>query len=1524
MKGFCYFCLRLVKSVTFPTQKYHFILKKLGVIIASIALLFAVAGVLLLNTKGVQNKIVGALTRNFNERTHTTLSIDKTSFNLLRGFSFHVVRIEDAQKKPILTAERLDVGLQLLPLLYRKIDLDYFRLIRGTIHLSKKDEKSPLNIQTILDGYSKSKKTKKNAWDISLNSIVLRECKLVYDLENMPLASSYIDVNHLRLNNISTKFSFKKHENKSSRLTIDKLTATTEKGLRLDQLKLDGFFSSNSIRIRNVEVLSGESALKIPLMEGHYTKGKGISHLLNTLRLKPFELILSTTPSQFAFLSEQLAPLNKQIDLVAKLEGSLDKMRCSNLELNMESAANLSGSFLMENLSQKGAFALDGSIQALHVSGDGLKFLQEAYLKDTSFKVDLLAIGMLDYSGTIRASSGKASVAGLFNTVIGNLKTDVQWTKPGEISRINGKISTESLRLNELLPKSLALGETKFDVVVDATLDPNKGVFGTVLGKADHLVFKGYDFQNLSLNGRFNKEKFEGVALLRDKNGKMYFSGLVELNKQRPVYSFDLFAEGFNPFAFGLLGFQSDDSFSFHLHTNLTGKGLDDLTGNVQIDSLSLRTDKDHFFLSKLTVDLTKTLENRSIIVKSDLLNANLQGIYQLSSLKDDVLSMLNGFMPSILKYDFKPTYGSDFSFQASMKPSIALFNILKLPVQLNEAAQFQGFLNERTGKFRFKGDFPDLTYGKSIVQEAGFLLENPQKEAKLIAFAQVGNLDDPIKVNVDIRGLNDLASFKLNMANQGLRTYSGNITGTMRFNRKTNGSLALNGSLNESSLIVNDSLWRIHPTSVQWEDKTLRVSDFQLTHNEQFIKFQGTASSKETDTLHVSLNRFSLDNIFDLLTKSGVRLGGSISGDAKIAQLLGNTSLDADLKVDQFSLNRVVLGNLKATSKWDTGLKAIVLDATILNDSSAQESRLLAKGKGYYYPSKDSMRLSLDGNKLPLGFLEPYLGKILHKIDGTASGNILIQGPMKHLSINTKAFIENGSFGVEMLNTRYRFSDTVWVTPTQVYFRNVKVLDQEGHQAIANGRIRHERFQNVRTAIEISGNNLLCMNLPANPDAYFYGKAYGSGTVSINGANSEMVIDVDLKTEDNSNVTISFLDDKEVADAGFIKFINHDPVKVLDDDYYFGRRKKKKSSTVVQTKTNLTINLNIEATPVANLTLITDPNTGDDITATGSGSIRCVISENEDLSIYGRYNILRGKYKFIYENLMRRDFNVQEGGSITFAGDPFAAQLDINAAYTVNAQLANLLSSDILNSLNLNRTSIPVNCMLKLTGELQRPEISLDLAYPSADDDLVRSINDVINTEDARNQQLVFLMLFGRFSTPSYSSAEGVSSNSMSTVLNTGISTLSSQLNRIVNGVLGEENINFDFNYKNSLSDATTLGEWGVGMSGKFFNNRLTVTGNLGSRENLMQNGGGNQFIGEFDGNLKFKNSEKWSWKFFNRANDNRYFKSALNTQGVGILYREDFNTIWDLFRSKKKKEAVMPPSELDSTQQDTGMNMY
>lgn len=1473
-------------------------MKKFGLIASLVLLTILGSMAIVLNTKWFQKKLTDTVIHDFERRTGATLTIDHVSFSMHNGLELHVIQLKDRYKKPILSAERLDGTIQIMPLLRQEIRFTDLRLVRANLYLSRRKAKDPLNIQFILDAY-KSKKQVRQKWDMSFNTIILRNCKVHYDVTSQAQKKGKLDLNHLDLLDLSAKMSYKALSGVRYKFSVSKLQAREKNGLHIDQMQMEALFTDKSVKLSKLNVQSGRSNFKVQGLEASFRSSKGVGPLMESVQLKPVIVHLFVVPDEFGFLSESLNEISKPIKVDACLEGKLSNLICKDLTIDVSNILTINGIFIAKQLLDSKKFQLNGDIKNFNISPSGIDFLTKTFSNPKTNLSMLKKLGSINYKGTFKAGSQNAIITGFFRTDVGDLQTDIQLISKDRSLQYEGHLSSNSIRLGELLPQKLLVGETGFDFKMEGNYDTNSGLSGIVDGLATHIFYRGYDFKNLVIKGRFDKTGFNGNAALGDANGKLNFSGLVNLTNEMPVYRFDLFATGFNPFAFGLLGYQSNASFSFHLHSDMSGNDIDDLTGDITLDSLRLNSNKETFFLRKMELNVARAVGNQQLKVTSPILNAELWGNFRLSELPDGFRGLLNRFLPSLVSSDFVMPKGNSYEFHGSLAPCPDLLSILKMPFNINEVVDIQGFYNETTGKFRFRGDAPMLTYGKTRVQDAGFLLENPQKEAKFLAFAEFGPEESTFKMNMDARGLNDFASFKFNLSNVGLQTYSGNIQGDVRFSRANNGNLNLDGNLNKSSIIVNDSLWQINPTNLRWENNSLFVSDFQLTHADQFVKLQGIASSKATDTLFISMNSFSLDNVFDLLPKNNggsVKLGGLVSGEAKCAGILKMASLDADLFVKQFTLNKVLLGDLTAKSEWDTNRKALVLDALVKRDSAfGESSRTVAEGRGYYFPAKDSMYLNLDGYRLPISFLEPYLGTILKRMDGTASGNIIIKGPMKHLELYTKVFIENGSFGIEMLNTRYTFSDTITLSPTLVYFRNVRILDKEGNSAVANGIIHHKNFKESQTSIEISGNNILAMDIPPNPNAYFYGKAYGTGTVSINGPQNDIVIDVNLKSEDRTNVTISFLDDTEVTEAGFIQFVQRKKVNDYEDEPLFKR--KKLTAPTIKMASNVTVNLFMEVTPNADLTLVTDPTTGDDIKAKGSGALRCVIDKSDDISLYGRFNILSGKYKFIYQNILRRDFNIEDGGSITFAGNPFEAQVDITANYTVNAQLTDLLPTEALSELKLNRTNIPVNCVLKLNGELQRPGISLDLAYPSADDEMKRVISNVINTDDMKNQQLVFLMLFGGFSTPTTSTAQSTTTNNMSAVWNTGISTLSSQFNRIVNGALGNNNMNFNFNYKNSNYDPTSPGEWGVMMSGSFFNNRLTVNSNVGSRENLVTSTGGNQFIGEFDANVKFKNSEKWSWKVFNRANDNRYFKSALNTQGVGILFKEDFNKVGDIF---------------------------
>ena len=97
---------------------------------------------------------------------------------------------------------------------------------------------------------------------------------------------------------------------------------------------------------------------------------------------------------------------------------------------------------------------------------------------------------------------------------------------------------------------------------------------------------------------------------------------------------------------------------------------------------------------------------------------------------------------------------------------------------------------------------------------------------------------------------------------------------------------------------------------------------------------------------------------------------------------------------------------------------------------------------------------------------------------------------------------------------------------------------------------------------------------------------------------------------------------------------------------------------------------------------------------------------------------------------------------------------------------------------------------------------------------------------------------------------------------------------------------------------------EFDVALSSTLLNNRLRLNGNFGYRDNAMNN---NQFIGDFDIEYLITPNGTWRLKAYNRYNDQNYYvKTAQTTQGVGIMYRRDFDKMFNFLKPKKKKKVT------------------
>lgn len=435
-------------------------------------------------------------------------------------------------------------------------------------------------------------------------------------------------------------------------------------------------------------------------------------------------------------------------------------------------------------------------------------------------------------------------------------------------------------------------------------------------------------------------------------------------------------------------------------------------------------------------------------------------------------------------------------------------------------------------------------------------------------------------------------------------------------------------------------------------------------------------------------------------------------------------------------------------------------------------------------------------------------------------------------------------------------------------------------------------------------------MNTRESFDYPFYGTIYATGNASISG-NQLDGVNIDVAMTTNRNSTFTYIKDyiSTATSNQFIKFVDKTPRRVAIQDSLFLSAYEQAQREITEEEeeegeTDIHLNLLVDATPDATMRIIMDPIAGDYISGKGSGNIRTEFYNKGDVKMFGNYRINQGIYKFSLQEVIRKDFIIKDGSSITFNGSPLDAILDITASYTVNSASLNDLISNA--SAYVDQTNVKVNCIMNLTGQLTSPDIKMELELPNERDEVQALVRNYIPTDEQMNMQILYLLSIGKFSPENADANQN--SDMMSSVLS---STLSGQLNNALSHIINSNNWNFGTNFSTGEKGWTDV-EFETMLSGQLLNNRLLINGNFGYRDNPLAN---TNFVGDFDAEWLVTRSGDIRLKAYNETNDRYYTKTNLTTQGIGIIFKKEFNKwnellFWNSLKRKKKSKA-----ENDST---------
>ena len=259
-------------------------------------------------------------------------------------------------------------------------------------------------------------------------------------------------------------------------------------------------------------------------------------------------------------------------------------------------------------------------------------------------------------------------------------------------------------------------------------------------------------------------------------------------------------------------------------------------------------------------------------------------------------------------------------------------------------------------------------------------------------------------------------------------------------------------------------------------------------------------------------------------------------------------------------------------------------------------------------------------------------------------------------------------------------------------------------------------------------------------------GTVYASGSADLHGRPGEIVINCNVTPQANSVFAYNATNPDAISKQEFITWTKRNTALQAKPIY----RKDDEDENLADA-TNLYINFIINATPTSTLKVLMDANTGDYITLNGEGNIKATYYNKGAFDMFGNYNVDHGVYKLTIQNVIKKDLQFQNGGTIVFGGDPFDANLNLQAQYTVNG----VSLSDLNMGNSFSNNTVRVNCLMNILGTPGNPRVEFDFELPTVNSEENQMIRSYIAGQQEMNQQVLYLLGIGRFYTQGANNAQ-------------------------------------------------------------------------------------------------------------------------------------------------------------------------
>jgi hypothetical protein len=1451
----------------------------------------------------VQNYLARLATGYLTEQMGTRIIVKGFYFDLDLSLTIEGLEAFDQKENKFVSVPLLH--LSLVPSDFRK-GLHIRKLVLDSpfVSLVKYEQEDDLNLNVITDYFSKESDTITTSSGISypllIDDLQITKGQFQFWNQNKDEPGKMgMDYSHLYIKDIMLAATDLSVIGDSIQTRIRKLKATDTCGIRLQNLQ--GQFITNSARtaFTELEIVTNRSSLNLDL-EFKYESYADFLNFVEKVNIdaniKPSMLYMA----DIGYFAPVMFQMTNVVSLAGEVAGTVTDFSTRDFSFQLGENTSFVGEYHIAGLPDFFESDMELTINRLRLNADDISnFALPGGIK-IPVPDQLKAAGNTIVRGTFKGKPDDFLAKANIKTAVGGISSDLRLSRDQKSNEISyaGHLITDKLQLGQLFDSD-QIGELTMNVRVNGSGLSLETVNMRIDGVLERIKLLNTFYQGVILNGELSGQRFVGFLNVDNEKLKLDFNGKIDLEPAIPVMDFVAEIDHADLFGMNLMGYDSLMRISTSIKANLTGFKLDELFGDLRLFHTTYQDSRGSYQMDSLVLKVTdEALLGKRYMLTTDFFDFELGGKVHFASLPKAMNNYLNHYIhiPGIFGSEIS-LQQQDFFLSLNFRETETLTRLLNPKLVVAAGTSASGVFTTSRNDLDLTLKSPYISFGDFKMKDLLIRNSSDQEQARLDFTLSEFVFRDSTAVDTTVLGI-ERPRFRVEVRNDSLMASlrwndrlipprnKGNIYATFLPDSAYGGTL----QINKADLIVNDSVWQLAENNrIIFRENFTSITNLRLDVGKQFISFNGNIPLYESDSLDIIFSNWDISN-FDLITLGyGIDLDGIISGDLQLANLVNRPAFFSNLHLSDLHLNAEKLGDARILSSWNNSDESIYLNAQIINVGNVSTSRMLNL-TGFYYPliDTDNMKFDLNLENFRLKALNPFLTGIMSGVEGLASGDFKIRGAIFKPELTGELDLFRTSFRIDYLNTVYSLQHKFVFEKDRIAFQDMMLYDTTGNKAVVSGEVSHNYLSDFRFKIRMDPQSFMALNTNRQLNDLFYGTAVVSGDVQITGPLNDVNLTINAATNRGTQLYIPLNNSAYVSDHDFIVFVNPN--------------QKDSTSKVLKPvmnrqDQNFNINLNADVTPDAGLQIFLPYNMGN-LVVRGSGNIRLGVNAIGDFTLLGDYRVQSGQFNFVFENLVRKRFDLLEGGRISWTGDPMDAELDVKGLYRVKASLASL--GIVLDSSSSIRNRVNVDCIIQLKNELFNPDISFSIRLPNADDETRQMVFSVLDTTNnaQMTQQMISLLVLG-----SFSYAAGSAANLGNSYINVISNQLSSWLSQISK--------DFDVGVHYKPGDELSNEELEVALSTQLFNDRVTIDGNFGMISNTATTQNASNIVGDVDITVKITKDGRLRAKAFNHSNVNSYYyysnfdNYAPYTQGIGLSYRQDFDNFGDLFRRKKKRNT-------------------